>query len=160
VSEDPYDSFASETTVFWHEHGFQPGAGGTTELLWVQFRTRAFSIQRLESHRLTEQAIVPVTGDAMIHVVCPPPSDPEAPDIIPDLDQVKAFLLDGSKGVCMKRGCWHAHFPLTNPATYLMITRRSTTQDILRAEYRGSSTTETITCDIDALTDTAFELVL
>jgi len=33
---------------------------------------------------------------------------------VPDLEQMTAFLLDGSAGVCMRRGCWHDHFPLVD----------------------------------------------
>jgi ureidoglycolate lyase len=156
---DSPDHFDSETTRFWAEHDFEVGEGGDVQLLWVNYRWRGFEIQYVESHRLTEQAIIPVTGDPIVHVVCPPPDDLMAPDIVPDLDRMQAFLLDGSKGVCMKKGCWHAHRSLRDEATYLMITRRTTTTDILDEKRGGAETTETVVWEIGALTEDAFELV-
>jgi ureidoglycolate lyase len=151
--------FDSERTTFWHEHDFDVGEGGVVQFVWVRYKRRDFTILHLESHRLTEQTIVPVTGQPIIHVVCPPPDDPMAPDIVPDLGRMEAFLLDGSKGVCMKPGCWHAHFPLGDEATYLMVTRRSTTADLLNAKHSGADPTETVVQEMSDLTNTIFELV-
>lgn len=144
----------------WHEHNFQPGEGGVVEFVWIEYKRGGFSISRLESHRLTEQALIPVSGKPMVHVVCPPPDDPLKNHIAPDLDRMMAFLLDGSRGVCMRRGCWHDHFPLVDQVTYLMVTRRSTQVDIQNARETGGTPTETVMVDLSRLTDMVFELVL
>jgi len=62
----------------WSEHACRVGGEDQLELLWIHYRYRPLAITRLESHRLTEQALIPVTGKPIIHVVCPPPDDPEA----------------------------------------------------------------------------------
>lgn len=157
---DSPDYFGGDGTEFWAEHDFEVGLGGAVQLLWVQYKWHGFEIESMESHRLTEQAIIPATGDPIVHVVCPPPADPMQPDIVPDLDRIQAFLLDGTKGVCMRRGCWHMHRSLRDTATYLMITRRSTTTDILEEKRSGAQTTETVVCGLAALTDTTIEFVL
>jgi ureidoglycolate lyase len=154
------DYFDGTELKRWHEHDFEVGEGGVVEFLWIQYKLRPFSLVRLESHRLTEQALIPVDGKPMIHVVCPPPSCPSRQDIIPDLERLTAFLLDGSVGVCMKQGCWHWHFPLVDCATYLMVTRRSTSEDLDRAIESRTALTETVVREIGALTDTALQFVL
>ena len=154
------DYVEGRISTFWGEHIFDVGKGGAVQFVWLDYRWRGFEIQELESHRLTEQALAPVTLRPMVHVVCPPPQDPSAPDIVPDLSQMEAFLLDGTKGVCMKRGCWHTPLPLGDNIPYLMITRHSTTTDLLHAERSGADVTETVICEISDLTDTAYELLL
>ncbi len=150
----PSDRFEGQTATLWHEHDFDVGVGGVVEFLWIQYERRGFRVERLESHRLTEQAVIPVGREPIVHVVCPPPEDPMVAEISPDVDRMAAFLLDGTKGVCMRRGCWHWPFPLVKPANYLLITRRSTTLDL----YSGRAPAESIVKDLGELTDTVFEL--
>lgn len=154
------DYLEVQISTFWGEHIFDAGEGGAVQLVWLDYKWRGFAIQEFESHRLTEQAFIPVAWSPMVHVVCPPPDDPTVPEIAPDLGRVRAFLLDGTKGVCMKRGCWHTPLPLGDNTTYLMITRHSTTTDILNGERGGGVTVETVVARVSDLTDTAFELVL
>lgn len=149
-----------KNATFWHEHDLDPGDGGVTEYLWVHYRRRGFTVERLEMHRFTEQALIPLAGQPVVHVVCPPAPDPLAANPAPDLTQMQAFLLDGTRGVCMRRGCWHAHYPLTDPSTYLMITRRSTTLDLIRAKFNPADMTETVIRLMSELTHTVYELVL
>ena len=156
---DPH-YFEAEISTFWGEHVFQVGQGGAVQLVWLQYKARGFEVGEFESHRLTEQALIPVAGSPMVHVVCPPPQDPMATEIVPDLERMQAFLLDGTKGVCMKRGCWHTPLPLVGGASYLMITRKSTTVDLINGERSGAEATETVVRKISDLTDTVFELVL
>jgi ureidoglycolate lyase len=171
-STDLRDMFHSDTLEFWHEHDFDPGAGGRLELIWVYYRRKPLRVENLESHRLTEQAIIPVAGaNPIVHVVCPPPPDPTADRITPDLNRMKAFLLDGTRGVCMRPGTWHTHFALGREANYLMLTRRSTTVEILQesaylahevhlAEADEVRLAETEFADIPELIGSPIELVL
>src|SRR5688500_15932810 len=91
------DVLSTDSLDFWHEHDFNPGPGGVVEFLWVRYKRSTTSRLTLESHRLTEQAIIPtVGGGPIIHVVCPPPPDPLRDEITPTLDQMRLFLLDGT----------------------------------------------------------------
>jgi ureidoglycolate lyase len=56
-------SFSNVEIDFWEEHVFDPGVGGETEVLWVTYRNQQRAVTSLEVHRLTQQAIVPLTGD-------------------------------------------------------------------------------------------------
>lgn len=70
---EPYDpkgtipGFSNAATDFWQTHVFDPGMGGSTEVLWVNYRSHE-EVAVLEVHRLTQQAIVPLTG-SIIHIV-------------------------------------------------------------------------------------------
>ena len=129
---------------FWHEHDFIAGAGGQVELLWVTYKPEPPVAEKIEAHRNTEQAIVPVSGKPILHIVAPPDPDPLAPGIAPDLSAARAFYLDGSRGVCMRRGTWHMQFGIDEDAVYFMVTRRSTTDDIVAAVAGGMALVETV----------------
>ena len=55
-------AFVSPASDFWREHLFDTGTPGETEILWVVYRNRGAEISALELHRLTQQAIVPLTA--------------------------------------------------------------------------------------------------
>ncbi len=123
--------FGSDTVKWRTAHNFDPGEGGVTEFVWVNYGRKPLMVEKLECHRLTQQAFIPLGGSVpLIHVLAPPADDVMADEIYPDMSRAQAFLIDGSMGVSLKRGCWHAHFSLGEWANWLMITRRSTTVEI------------------------------
>ena len=139
VAGDPA-LFATESVKFRTAHDFDPGTGGVAEMVWANYGPAPLVVNALESHRLTEQSFTPLGGSfPLIHVVAPPPKDPMATNIVPDMSRAAAFLIDGSKGVCLRRGTWHAHFSLGGWANFLMMTRRSTTVEIERTMRAGGS---------------------
>lgn len=134
---------------FWHERVFDAGDGGQTELVWVEYQPEPPLVVKIEAHRLTEQALVPVGGTPIIHIVAPPNDDPTAPEIAPDLSRAKAFYLDGTRGVCMRRGTWHIHLGIDRTAVHLMVSRRSTTTDLIGALRDGMPLAETEILKLD-----------
>ena len=118
--------FSNEATDFWQEHVFNTGAGGDAEVLWVNYRSASVDITSLEKHLLTQQAIVPLTGD-IIQIVAS-----SAADGSPDLSTLIAFRVAQGQGVCMRPGCWHATRVTDAQVTCLMLTRRSTTLDLVQ----------------------------
>jgi ureidoglycolate lyase len=118
-------AYRNTATAFWQEHLFDPGTDGEVEVLWVTYRDASQAIDRLEVHHLTEQAIVPLT-DEIIQVVAL--SDRQG---APDLDTIQAFHLSPGVGICMRPGVWHATRTIGLEATCLMLTRRSTTVDLI-----------------------------
>ncbi len=64
-------------------HDFEPGEGGKTELLWVNYRSSSLHLRSLEVHWLTEQAIIPLGIGEIVHVVCPNRDDNSR---LPDLN--------------------------------------------------------------------------
>lgn len=118
--------FSNAATDFWQEHVFNTGAGGDAELLWVNYRSPSVEIGSLEKHLLTQQAIVPLTGQ-IIQVVAK-----SAADGSPDLASLAAFRVPQGQGICMRPGCWHATRVVDAEVTCLMLTRRSTTVDLIQ----------------------------
>jgi ureidoglycolate lyase len=116
-------AFRSPSSDFWHEHLFDPGAGGDTEVLWVTYRDADSPVAKLEVHHLTQQAVVPLTK-GIVQVLCQ--SDENQ---TPDLSTLRAYHLPPGVGVCMRPGVWHA--TRADDATCLMLTRRSTTLDLV-----------------------------
>ena len=121
-------AFSHPGSDFWHVHDFDPGDGGETEVLWVDYRDDSLRVRALEVHWLTEQAIVPLGGHEIVHVVCPTRADGTR---LPDLARLRCFLIRSGLGICMRPGCWHASFVTGGHTTCLMLTRRSTTRDLV-----------------------------
>lgn len=124
---DGVSVFSNATTDFWREHLFRAGEGGEPEVLWVNYRSRDIEVASLEKHLLTQQAIVPLTG-RIVQVVAASSADGS-----PDLATLAAFEVTPGQGVCMRPGCWHATRVLDDAeVACLMLTRRSTTEDLIR----------------------------
>lgn len=118
-------AFSNPATDFYQEHVFDTGAGGETEILWVNYRSTDLCVSALEKHVLTQQAIVPLSGH-IIHVVAT-----SLPDGSPNPASLAAFVVPPGQGVCMQVHCWHATRVATTEVTCLMLTRRSTTADLV-----------------------------
>jgi len=134
---DGVPSYTSPSSDFWHEHLFDTGMAGETEVLWVKYRNSEDTVESLEAHWLTQQAIVPLTG-SVIQIVAT-----STPDGRPDLDSLQAFLIPVGEGVCMRPHCWHSTRVLQNEVTCLMLTRRSTTHDLVIHLEKGTPACET-----------------
>jgi len=139
-SDPAIPAFSHPGSDFWQEHVFEPGDGGETEVVWVRYRDASLVVRKLEAHWLTQQAIVPLDGAQVVHVVCPSREDEAA---LPDLARLRAFLITPGYGVCMRPGCWHASFVQKGEATCLMLTRRSTTMELARHLAMGAPAVET-----------------
>ncbi len=133
--------YQSPASDFWQEHIFNVGHG-EPEILWVVYRDAAPTIDRLEVHRLTEQAVVPLIGD-IIQIVGTSSADGAL-----DCLTVKAFRVPAGKGICMRPGCWHATRVPASEATCLMLTRRSTTADLIGHLSSGDPLGESAFCDV------------
>lgn len=130
-------AFGSPASDFWREHLFDSGAGGQPEVLWVTYRSADPVIAKLEAHHLTQQAVVPLTGSVVQVVAASTPKGE------PDPATLKAFLIPQGLGICMAPGTWHATRAADKEAVCLMLTRRSTTVDLVRHLTKGSAAEET-----------------
>jgi ureidoglycolate lyase len=133
-------AFTSPGSDFWHVHDFLAGEGGAPEVLWVNYRNDSLRLRVLEVHWLTQQAIVPLGAGAIVHVVCPTRDDGSR---LPDLARLRSFRVPSGQGICMRPACWHASFVAEGQTTCLMLTRRSTTRDLVAHLKGDSEATET-----------------
>lgn len=118
-------NFASRDIAFSEQHIFDPGSSGDTQILWVTYSARGSEFQTLEMHKFCQQVVVPLTGD-VIQIVAA-----NAPDERPDLQSLAAFRIRPGQGICMRPGCWHTTRVEKGDVTCLMLTRRSTTYDLI-----------------------------
>lgn len=120
-------SFTNSATDFWHQHFFDCGDQGKPEVLWVNYRKNDRTVNALEVHWLTEQAIVPLGPLGVIHVV----ALNDASGLRPDPATLKAFYIAPGNGICMHTGCWHATQVVDAQVSCLMLTRASTTAELV-----------------------------
>ena len=138
---DPASAFSSPKSDFWREHVFTAG-GRDPEILWVAYRDTASQVNRLEVHLLTEQAVVPLTG-AIIQVVAQ-----SMPTGGPDLNTVRAFRVPVGQGLLMRAGCWHATRVPIGEVRCLMLTRATTTADLVAHLTEGAPLTESALAEV------------
>jgi ureidoglycolate lyase len=129
--------YTSPASDFWHEQLFDPGPGGTTEVLWVTYRSDAREVARLERHVLTQQALIPLDGE-VVQVVAR-----SGIDDLPEVSTLAAFRVRPGQGICMAPGCWHATSVVTpGEVRCAMLTRSSTTRDLVAALRSGGAPME------------------
>uniref|UniRef100_E1TBP7 Ureidoglycolate hydrolase n=1 Tax=Burkholderia sp. (strain CCGE1003) TaxID=640512 RepID=E1TBP7_BURSG len=139
-------AFVSPASDFWREHLFDTGTDGKTEILWVVYRNRDAELASLELHRLTQQAIVPLTAP-VVHIVATSLDDDE-----PDLSSLRAFEVPVGKALCMRPNIWHATRVMHSDATCLMLTRPSTTYDLVVHLKTGAPACESVIKSIERRT--------
>lgn len=121
-----------------------------TPFLGLRFRT-------MERHFHVSQAFIPLGGEHAAVAVAPPSGDG-----VPQLDAIRAFLLDGAKGYVLHRGTWHSldRFPLRPPDTrFVMITDHETQADLTAGYAAGKPAVLTQEVDLERIYGIAVELV-
>ena len=85
--------------------GFEADGRTKVSVIWDPFQGLKFT--ELERHFNVTQGFVPLAGSPAVVAVAPPTatSDREA---VPAPEQVRAFLIDGTKGFAFKKGIWHS----------------------------------------------------
>ena len=85
----------------------------------------------LEQHFHVTQAFIPISGSpAVVAVAAPTPQ--QDPNAIPEPEDVRAFLIDGTRGYMLHKGTWHSdRLPLYEPGSKMVIiTDDETNQDL------------------------------
>lgn len=136
-------AFANAATDFRQEHVFHPGEGGEVEVLWVSYRNDERAIGTLERHLLTQQAVVPLVGP-IIQILALSLADGS-----PDLESLRAFHVPPGMGVCVKPETWHA--TRSAGSTCLMLTRSTTTVDLIGHMAHGREPVETELLDVPGI---------
>jgi ureidoglycolate hydrolase len=86
------------------------------QVTYLKITHRPASYDKMEKHETTAEAFIPLEGKSILLVA--PWMDKDKPD----LSHARAFLMDGSRGVLLHPGTWHAvPFKLTQTATYLVL---------------------------------------
>jgi len=128
--------FSNPATDFWREHIFDVGPGGEVEILNLHYRDAGRQLDSLEAHDLTQQALMPLTGEVLQAVAC------AGADGMPDAGSLAVFRIPVGQGICMRPGCWHATRIVDDPVACIMLTRVSTTLDLIAHLKHGRPATE------------------
>jgi ureidoglycolate lyase len=101
----------------------------TPILTYLHCKRHSLPFNRLERHCQGAEAFIPLEGSSIL--VAAPVGSPDDPNDAPDMNAVKAFLLDGSVGVFLPRGSWHwAPFPISESATFILMMDKGIEGDI------------------------------
>jgi ureidoglycolate lyase len=90
------------------------------QVSFLVVKKRDFVIDKMERHVKPTEVFIPLEGTSVFPVA--PPKNVKNPKAEVPVGEIAAFLLDGSKGVVMKKGTWHwVAFPTTEKATFAVI---------------------------------------
>ncbi|HUG17063.1 MAG TPA: ureidoglycolate lyase [Thermomicrobiales bacterium] len=111
-------------------------ADGPSEVLVYSSRYSGLRFSVLERHVAVTQAFIPLRGVPSVVAVAAPTEG----DGIPEPEDVRAFLLDGSAGYVLRRGAWHSpdRYPLYPPSSEIVIITSRATQTELETAPRDS----------------------
>ena len=95
---------------------FQPQGKPTASVMWQPYQTLTFT--KLERHFHATHVFIPVSG-SLAAVAVSLPTDENDPTAVPDPSDLRAFLIDGTKGFNYKKGTWHSldRYILSPPGT-------------------------------------------
>lgn len=95
------------------------------KLGYLRSWSRPLKFSWMERHLKGTQSYIPLGGTWSILPVAPP-KDLNDQDAIPDVKEIRAFLLDGTRGVNLRVGTWHwTPFPLKENADFIMLVRNN-----------------------------------
>jgi ureidoglycolate lyase len=102
----------------------------TLDITVATVHRRPLQVSWLERHALHTQSFLPLGGKPFVLVLAPPCAGD-----MPDLQQAKALLFDGTAGIALRIGTWH-EFPLAlvDDTTVVVLVRKDTMRDLARIE--------------------------
>lgn len=109
--------------------GFWPGqllmniSGHTVEISVCDLKPRKPIVDVTERHFFSEELILPLDGDVIIHV-----GEPTG-DGSPPVDRIRAFRVPQGTAVVLRRGVWH-HAPFADQSTHVLILLNELTYSI------------------------------
>jgi ureidoglycolate hydrolase len=109
-------------------------AQGGAQLMYSRFHHQEMRFSIVERHFGVTQGFVPLNGTPLVMVVAPPGDSP-------DPGSLRAFLLDGTRGLLMHEGTWHTldRYPVRPPyVDVLFLTARATQDELMREQAGGT----------------------
>jgi len=103
-------------------------AVGEIEMPITTLQRRPFEVNYMERHPLHTQAFVSLGGKPFVACFAPP-NEKE----LPDLDEVEAFLFDGSAGFMMHENTWHEFpFAVLDDTQLMVILTKQATEGLVK----------------------------
>lgn len=131
---------------------------GRLELGFIRVPYQRLSFKLMEQHYGVTQSFIPAGGPPAIVAVALPTER----DVTPKPGDVRAFLIDGSRGYVLKRRTWHSldRFSLYPPhGDWIILTDWETSEDLLASSDRlGAKLTRAV--DFEKVYGVVFEFDL
>lgn len=90
------------------------------QVTYLRIHARPKTCDQMEMHETSAEGLIPLEGESVLMVV--PAEATGARRQTPDMKRARAFHLDGSRGVLMRPGTWHAvPWEITDVATLLVL---------------------------------------
>ena len=134
---------------------------GTTALMINRFYYQPLEFSMMERHFHVTQSFLPFGKIPMVMVVSGP-TDFDDRSSIPKTADIRAFYLDGTQGIMLWKGTWHAlhRFPLHHPHVDLgLITEMETQSELESAVVKGTKPNRTQAIDYEQLLNLNFNVV-
>ncbi len=115
-------------------------SAGPIELMFSRYMHQPMRFGQLERHFDVTQSFIALGGAGSVMVVAAPnPADDEE-SAMPQTSDIRAFYVDGARGIMLWRRTWHAltRFPTAPPgADFALITDTKTQQELQRQDREG-----------------------
>ena len=150
--------FTSKSMESWQ---MQFSIDGTTELMINRFYYQPLDFSMMERHFHVTQSFLPF-GKIPMAMIVSEPTVFDDPSSIPKPEEIRAFYLDGTQGIMLWKGTWHAlhRFPLHPPHVDLgLITEMETQHELESALVKGTKPKRTQAIDYEQLLNLNFKVV-
>ena len=134
---------------------------GTTELMINRFHYQPLEFSMMERHFHVTQSFLPF-GKIPMAMIVSAPTDIDDRSSIPKPEEIRAFYLDGTQGIMLWKGTWHAlhRFPLHHPHVDLgLITEMETQHELQSALNKRTKLKRTQAIDYEQLSNVNFKVV-
>jgi len=134
---------------------------GTTELMINRFHYQPLEFSMMERHFHVTQSFFPFGKIPMAMIVSAPTVFDDRSSI-PKPEDIHAFYLDGTQGIMLWKGTWHAlhRFPLHSSHVDLgLITEMETQYELQSALTKGTKPKRTQAIDYELLLNLNFKFV-
>ena len=124
-------TFSSNEFDLWFGIDNVESNEGIAQFCWFEVKERRpFICDKFERHLKCSEAMIPVSGQSIIIVSLSKNNTDDTASL--DLETLKAFYLDGTKGINLKPGVWHwIPYPVSNQAHFILVLREGTDKDDL-----------------------------
>ena len=99
------------------------GRNRSKDITFLRIHSKPQKNDKIEKHDTTAEAFIPLKGKSILMMV---PAKYTLKNNEPDMKKVRAFLMEGDKGVLLKPGTWHTvPVPISDSADYLVLVDES-----------------------------------
>jgi ureidoglycolate lyase len=134
---------------------------GKTELMINRFYYQPLEFSMMERHFHVTQSFLPF-GKTPMAMIVSAPNDLDDLSSIPKPEEICAFYVDGTTGIMLWKGTWHAlhRFPLNDPYVDLgLITEMETQSELEISLSQGTKPMRTQAIDYEELMGVNFKVV-